>query len=74
MTTNLDMNLGKGGHLFTAGRSADWCSHYGNQCNVFQKYGTAIGIKDSASFHKDTCSSMFTSALLTIDSQQMEIA
>lgn len=42
---NLDMNVGKGGHLFTAGRSADWCSHYGNECNVFQKHGTAIGHK-----------------------------
>lgn len=73
MTTNLDMDVGKGGHLFTAGRSADWCRHYAYQCNGFQKYGAAIG-------HKGLCILPQRYLLIhvhcssTHSSQQMEIA
>lgn len=37
MTAHAAQNAGKVEHLFIADGNANWCSHYGNQCDSFRR-------------------------------------
>jgi hypothetical protein len=42
MPTNTDMDVWKMKYLFIAGRTANWCSDYGNQCGALQNTRKAL--------------------------------
>lgn len=68
------MDVGKREYLFTAGMNTNKYKHFGNKYAAFQKAEnrfntwasyTLVYPKDSVSYYKDICLSMFTAALVT---------
>lgn len=68
----LERMWGKGTHLYIAGEITNWYRHSGNQ-NGGSRY-TLLGVypKDSISYNRDTCFSVFTAALVIIARKQRQ--
>ena len=77
MIAHAGKDVKQGKHSSTDGGSANLCSHFGNQYGGFteiwesiylktQLYTLSIYIKDTPSYHKDTCSTMVIAALFVI--------